>query len=73
MDSPSILEKKEPKEKGKKGKKTREKKEKKTREKKEKEPKGKTIKRRDYTKITKKESDILETRRKCIQTFREKL
>ena len=39
-------------------------------EKKEK-TKGKTVKRRDYSKMTKKEKDLLEIRRKCIQKFRE--
>ena len=35
--------------------------------------KAKTIKRRDFSKITKKERDILETRRNCIQRFRSKI
>ena len=54
-------------------------KEKKTRvSKKDKEPitkvsKVKTMKRRDFSKMTKKESEILKTRRNCIQRFRGKM
>ena len=46
-------------------------KEPKTKEVKTKVPKTKTMKKRDLTKMTKKEITILETRRKCIQNYRE--
>ena len=36
-----------------------------------KETKTKTMKKRDLTKMTKKEISILETRKKCIQNYRE--
>ena len=53
--------------------KPRTRKETKPKERKPKERKPQTVKRRDYTKITKKEKEVLETRRNCITRFRENL
>jgi DNA modification methylase len=65
---PVVLERKR---RGKQAKEPKTKRERKPREKKEKKTKEKTVKRRDFSKMTKKEKDLLEIRRKCIQNFRE--
>ena len=71
LKDPKELKTKIPKEPKTKEVKTKVPKELKTKEVKTKVPKTKTMKKRDLTKMTKKEITILETRRKCIQNYRE--